>query len=341
MAAQEYRISSELQRCCWYVVLSTPALAAVLVWVGRFVQGRGAGGMDPRLVLWAALACAAASAFNWRLRLDECGIARRRLFRWDLWTWDDLASGRIPKMHAYVLADPARPWWRRRLNLGCMAADDIQTVLAAINARYRLPPPPDLPDRLAITWGFRQRAVLDHNGLELLVRGAPKAYSWDEVRRVYITRMDPLRRDFKALQIELADQEIDWRLDGSAPRWRGATAEEINEFLQRHIVPERIDIYIAGQPLRNRERIQRKLRETEKIERSSKIMMAIFLPFLIGCLAWMAVDGRLIGAAAMGGMVLVSLGPIWISSYRSLQKQDAELKEALKAIEDGEHQQHS
>ncbi len=171
MAAQEYRISSELQRCCWYVVLSTPALAAVLVWVGRFVQGRGAGGMDPRLVLWAALACAAASAFNWRLRLDECGIARRRLFRWDLWTWDDLASGRIPKMHVYVLADPARPWWRRRLNLGCMAADDIQTVLAAINARYRLPPPPDLPDRLAITWGFRQRAVLDHNGLELLVCG--------------------------------------------------------------------------------------------------------------------------------------------------------------------------
>jgi hypothetical protein len=210
----EYRISPELRRC-WYVIFGVAVLAGVHYWVGRFVQGRGLGDIAIGWAMFAAVDCAVVAALDWRLRLDESGMARRRWFVCgDHWSWDDLASGRIGKLHPYTLADPIRPWWRRRLNLGCLAADDIQAVFAVINAHYRLPPPPDLPERMTIKFGnfFRRSAVFDGKGIDLLSQGTHKAYRWDEVCGVYITRMDPLRRDFKILLIGLPDQEIDLRL---------------------------------------------------------------------------------------------------------------------------------
>ncbi len=65
----------------------------------------------------------------------------------------------------------------------------------------------------------------------------PRVDLWGEVRRVYVTRPDPVRRDFTHLPVLLPGMEIEWKLvthqGGTTPTWRGATAEEIHEMLFR------------------------------------------------------------------------------------------------------------
>src|SRR5688572_13289601 len=115
--SKEYSLAPELRRCCWYVIAAWPALAVVFFLVARFCAGRGPGDMAFGLALFSLLAVAPAALLRWRVRIDDQGVSRRLFWRWDVWTWADLASGRIRKLHPYKLLDPARPWWRRTLNL--------------------------------------------------------------------------------------------------------------------------------------------------------------------------------------------------------------------------------
>jgi hypothetical protein len=69
--------------------------------------------------------------WRWRLRVDDQGVASRRLVGWAVWTWHDFASGRIRKAESYRLVDPDR---NRELNLGVLRENDHREVLATINA---------------------------------------------------------------------------------------------------------------------------------------------------------------------------------------------------------------
>jgi hypothetical protein len=97
-------------------------------------------------------------------------------YRWDLWPWDDLASGRIEKRHPHTLFDPVRPWWRRRLALEFMAPAEIRRAMELVNARYRLPEPPEIPEALDIRYGFRRRALLDAKGICIHALGEVRPY---------------------------------------------------------------------------------------------------------------------------------------------------------------------
>jgi hypothetical protein len=270
--AQEYRIAPELRRCCWYAISGAVVVGGLFYWVARFLQARGAADIILGCVVFGLLAAAMIVPLNSRLRLDEHGLARRLLFRWDFWTWQDLASGRIRKLHPYTLLDPERPWWRRRLRLEYLGSGVLQEVLAAVNRHYRLPPAPDLPHTLTIKYGFRRSLVLDYAGIHLRVRGCGKEYAWHDIRQLHFTRMDPLRRDFQSLRIVLPDEEIVLKLvthqGGTSPAWRGVTSEEINEFLLRYVAPARIETSIAGEALKKREHIEQKLKEVEKRKRA-------------------------------------------------------------------------
>jgi hypothetical protein len=72
------------------------------------------------------LVAGALAILRWKVRIDDRGISRRWLYRWDHWPWDHIASGRIEKRHPHTLYDPSRPWWRRRLSLEILAAADIR-----------------------------------------------------------------------------------------------------------------------------------------------------------------------------------------------------------------------
>ena len=295
MLTHNYRIAAHLRRCCWYGIFGGVAIGCLFYCVARYAQQRNLAEIVIVCVAFALLAAGMIVPLSWRLRVDQHGLARRFVFRWDFWTWEDFSGGQIRKLHAHTLLDPDRPRWRRRLRLECLDAEARNEVITAINAHYRLPRAPEIPDTLTIKFfflGCRRSVVLDDAGIHLTVRGTSKEYAWQEVHEVHFTRMDPLRRDFKALQVILPDEEIELRLlSHEPPRWQGATAriregrtaesdstqlapklrhatpEEINEFFFRHVLPPRIHTSIDGEPLKKRAHIERKLRDLDKRRR--------------------------------------------------------------------------
>ncbi|MEM7391840.1 MAG: hypothetical protein AAF492_05780 [Verrucomicrobiota bacterium] len=311
-------------------------LAVAFSWVARNIQNRGVGDIALGCSFFVVFAALMGLSLRWKLRVDENGLSRR-LIRWDLWTWSALESGRIRKLYPYTLFDPERPWWRRRLGLGSMDAGELQDVIAAVNTRYKLPSSPDTPDTLTIQYGYRRTVELHRKGVQLTIRDRRREFLWPDVREVHLLRMDPLRRDFESLVILLPDQEVELRLlthqGGTSPSWRGATAEVVNQFLFKFVPAGRIHISLAGQPLTKPEQIERKLREARKRVREIRIMIAIFLPMLVGLLVLMALDSGVLKAIVMGAMLLVLAGPVIFFSSRTERKNIVKLKESLSKLE--------
>jgi cbb3-type cytochrome oxidase subunit 3 len=287
---KEYQIAPEFRRCCWYIIFGGFMFVIVVNWIARFLPDRNPEGITFSWKLFGMLAAAMAYPLRWRLRVDQTGVSRRILFWWDSWPWADLSSGRIRKLYPYTLRDPERPWWLRTLRLKYMASKDIQEVISAINMYYKLPAPPDVPPTLTIKYGCRT-VTFDHNGINLMIRNTLHEYMWQDIRDIHIIRMDPLRRDFKCLLITLPDQEIELKLvagQGAKQAWRGATAEEINEFLLQIVPTDRIHISIEGQPSMKREYIERELRKAEKMKHDHVIICVISTFLFVALLAWTA-----------------------------------------------------
>jgi hypothetical protein len=328
-----YRIAPELRRCCWYIIAGAIGLVIVFHWIARFVQNRAPVDVAVGCVLFVLLAAAMALPLRWKLRVDQQGVARRLVFRWDSWAWADFATGRVYKLHPYTLCDPERPWWRRKLRLDYMASGEVQDVISAINGHYQLPAPPDVPATLTIKYGFRRSVTFDHDGIHLMICGRPHEYSWRELRDIHVTRMDPVRRDFKSLLITLPDQDIELTLvthqGGTSPTWRGATSEEINEFLFQTVAAERIHVSIAGESLTKREHIEKKLQHAEGTKRDLVMMVAIFAPLMIATLVWMAMADGILVALLMVAVCVAALGPTFIFVFRSHTKQIQDLKSML------------
>jgi hypothetical protein len=339
---REYRIMPELRRCCWYglggegVVLGTVFLVDWFLANCGLPRDRPPGGLAVLVVFFALLGVATVLPLRWRLRLGPDGIARRWLGRWDSWTWADFASGRIEKRHRHRFRDPERPWWRRRLTLDYMASDDIRDVVDAVNAHYRLPPPPDVPERLTLKQGLRRKMVLDHQGIQIIVGDEPRVYLWSEVRHACMTRLDPMRRDFAKLLILLPDREIEWKLvthqGGTTPTWRGATAEEINEMLFRHLAPEQIEVLGESELPEDRGHIVGKLKEAKRDRRDFHILTSVFIVVLAGCLLWMAVFESILKAAVMTALVGMFLGPVLVFFWRVDRRRVEKLERILEGL---------
>lgn len=278
------------------------------------------------------LAAAIAFPLLWRLRVDQTGVSRRTLFLWDSWTWVDFSSGRICKLHPYTLRDPERPWWRRKLRLKYMASKDIQEVISTINMYYKLPAPPDVPPILSIKYG-RNSATFDQIGIHLMINETPHEYKWRDIRYIHIIRMDPLRRDFKYLSITLPDQEIELKLisgfGGAKQAWRGANAEEINEFLLKNLTTDRIYISIEGQPLVKREYIERKLREAEKMKHGHVVIGAIFTPLIVATFVRKAFVDGIFQAVVMGAVGFFFIVPMYVFILRFHNEKIRDLKNML------------
>ena len=145
---------------------------------------------------------------SWKLTNDGQGIARRRLWLWDSWSWDAFASGRVAKQGRHTFHDPARPWWCRKLRLDHIASNELKELVREINSHYRLPPPPSLPEAITIKYGYWRSTTFDARGVHHAIRGQPREYFWSEVSRIRITRLEPVRRDFEKLQIFLPEEEL-------------------------------------------------------------------------------------------------------------------------------------
>lgn len=306
-----YRMLPELRRSAVYVMVSVPLLAIVFMCVEHAAPQKGPIDHAITYAIFTLITLAMAFPLRWALRLDDRSIARRRLFRWDVWDWEDFATGRIQKRYPFTLYDPDRPWGRRSLRFGYIPKAEFEYVLGRVNAHYRLPPPPEVRDSMQIKWGFRRSARFDSNGIHLLVRGRRYEYLWSEIKRVRITRPEPKRRDFACLRVVLPGQEISLKLishqGGVSPSWRGATAEQINEVLLRNAPAEVVDVDMAGKRPARRVDAEDMLEKALRDLRQLRIVLSVCSILLLATLVWMAIDDGLLKAIFLGSMYLVLL----------------------------------
>lgn len=331
---REYRIAPELRRCCWYVLASVPLMPAIAVGeilaFGRILHDPQDVVVGCLLILFLVLPLIA--VLRWRLTLGPEGLARRRLEHWDRWSWSDLASGRIGKVHPMTLVDPERPWWRRQLSLGYLSEADRHEVLTELNQHYRLPPPPEVPESLTIRYGWRRRATLDSTGIHLLASRTHRHYVWSDVQKVYLIRIDPMRRDFARLGIALPDQEIELRFT-TAEDWT-TRSEQINECLVRHVPQDRIVTDLASELPKRRIFLEKDLARAKRDLLVWRITIA-FLFFAYSGMGMMFWANREIEPpiSLVVCLVLAFLG-LWCWADRSRRKDLAKLQATVEATVD-------
>jgi hypothetical protein len=326
-----FRISPEMRKCAYYVLASAVPLALVCFCISRFVRNENIVPATLRSMLPFTLCMTMVVPIRWSLRIDDQGIARRFLFCWDLWPWDIISSGRIEKRHPYTLLDPKRPWWRRKLSFGYMSAKDISRTMELINTYYRLPAAPPLPDELVIKYGNFIRKLARFNAQGILIQGT-KAYLWSEVCRLHITRMDRLRRDFQCLEIVLPDLHVELTLIstqyGTNHNWRGASAEIINEFLERYAPADRIDKDVVGELPAKRIDVEKQLAkaiEKRRIPRLMLLVMVLCVPIFI----WMAIAQSVWKALFVGVWYTAIMLPLYFFCKREIQSHCQKLERQL------------
>ncbi len=111
----KFRVAPEVRRSAYYLLASAAPLVAVGFGVSSFAGSvtREAVGFS---VLVLAACVAMIVALRWNLRIDDQGVARRLLFRWDLWPWS-VSRQIIVALHGLP---PAKAGDKLiRINYGC------------------------------------------------------------------------------------------------------------------------------------------------------------------------------------------------------------------------------
>src|SRR5436309_348410 len=188
-SAKLFRIKAEYRRIAVYLLISYIVLMSAII--GLNLAGVGGGwdrviiGVPVFSVLLLALPLL---IFRQRLRIDDAGVWRRRLFGWDLWPWEAFTSGHV-KHGTYrdSFIYPGKPWWHRYLYLEFLEAREREAV-ARLLGDLLTPAPIDVPESLELSYGFGKRLFLSPNGVRLArnKRRGGDLYGWSEVRQVRI-----------------------------------------------------------------------------------------------------------------------------------------------------------
>lgn len=311
MEPKLYRAALHLRRCVIYLIVGFFILLPLMVALAVFVSPDRRVGLIGVFGLLSALFLSFAPFWLWAIRIDDGGLDRRRLIRWDRWTWGDFASGRIEKRHPMDFVDPQRPWWRRKLSIGLLSAADAKEVMARINEHYRLPPPPVYPSVLRLEFALRKSIEFDDGCIRVKKGAESSEFTWSDVSRVRINRMDSLRRDFASLELSLGGQEIELRRgpDGRA-FWSGASGEEVNEFLLARVPANRIVVDIFGECPTQLVDIVKMLERAKKSQRLVKPIVWFLALMIIGFIVGGAIENGLRGALPIALSYGVFLAPI-------------------------------
>lgn len=336
--AIEYGIAPTLRRSCVWAMIGMAVLAAAVVALEVWMPGATGPGGQSLVARLAPLGCimvALALPFRWRVRVDEHGVARRRVLGWTQWTWAELESGSVIKRGGFRLVHPYRPWWGRSLDLAWMGGARAREVMDHINTRYRLPPAPPIPAELRLQLSGGKRVIADHLGLRITTRKREQRFAWSEVPAIWIRRHDPKRRDFAHVRIALpaSAKPLEFPLAPNGSDLRGPPREVISEFLLRHAAHGCVRERLTGASLESEDRatLEHWLSQAKKAHREWRIMNGAIATVLVSCLAWMAVDTSLASAASLLALMVLGVGPIAWFRDREQREQAARLTAALNA----------
>jgi len=250
---QKFRLAPVWRRCAIYGIIGVLLVIAAEWWLSLVVLNRNPGfGF-----IWAPFAVFGIILLGWRLRVDEEGIGRRRIFRWELWPWRAFEQGLIHKgkgHFTYRWSD--KPWWERELTFLYLKEADRDYIWKLSQQHWKAPPLPQLPENLSIGFfglHFRRIARFGQEGLWFGPKDQPKFYEWSEVRKLLIVRLERDRQDFRKLELTLPDQTLTLQLRkgnyGYYPNWSGAPASVIVRMLQHFVTLDATETYaLIGSP---------------------------------------------------------------------------------------------
>ncbi|HKB05783.1 MAG TPA: hypothetical protein VKD90_26540 [Gemmataceae bacterium] len=262
----ELRLAPEWRRCAVYVVVGFVLVAAVVVGLNQAEVNKTpwvnlAAGLA---VLGVAVLVLVALVFRYRIRIDQHGVWRRRLFRWDLWPWEAFEAGKIRHgKYGDQIAFPDKPRYWRTMSASLLGERD-RAAYETVVRRYRVPlPPPELPEVVAIKLGLWTRLELSADGVRRFTRldETGELIPWRDVVRAEAIRATHDRPDFATLELHLPGEPKPVRLDHhqGTPTWKGADAEVIARYLERHLVDGRFQVTALRGPPANEAEADRRL----------------------------------------------------------------------------------
>jgi hypothetical protein len=283
----------------WFVELTAWGVAAVVLGMPP------AGPFGLAFILLSPFLPALALS-RYAVRMDEEGIWRRRILHWDLWPWTAFAEGKIEdELVADCFVFPEKPWYWRRLNLGVFP-ERKRTLIRDQIRRFRQWREVKLSDEVTIHFGWRRHARFTPAGVYLWRERKERSFvPWSDIGPIKLRRLDHDRRDFRWLLFRPAgnrrpivllccenhgsySQRPAYVLFAEGGRWRGASAEVLAAFLEKHVPPEQLHIDALRGPPATPAECERRLEEIEKKHKWEK-RLAPWMKFLL--LLWLTVIG--------------------------------------------------
>jgi len=291
----ELRLAPEYRRCALYTTFGYVVIAATVVGlqVAEVQKNPWLNTIIVLAIFGVATLLVLASAFRYRLLIDEHGVWRRRLVRWDLWPWEAFELG---KVRFGTLSDqltfPEKGWYWRTISSSVLAKAD-RAAYETIVARYLFrPPPPDPPDALTLKYGL-WRLQLSEVGLRLVKRPNHDAplVPWAEVIRVEELWGSHQRPDFALLEVHLPKPTGLVRLNRQRFTSTRDEVDMIVPFLRRHLDDGRYqvtslrgppaDVADADRRLARLAEAERQLRTGHRINWYVHGCLALFLSVLL------------------------------------------------------------
>lgn len=328
--ARIYRISPEYRRSCLYAVAGFWIFCFAYFFLNRsypeYVK------CDFSLaVVTVLLSIAAVIPQRWQLRIDPEGISRRRVFRRDHWPWADFSSGRIQKAPFFRLVAPHHAFGFRKLRLDLLSEEDSLELMDTINRYYQLPAAPDVPEVLELKLGFKDKYILNPQGIELIVGNITTSFEWADMISMRITRWEPRQRDFFRLEMEFPERMVYLVHIQGRPNFQGASSADVNEFLLRIIEPARIRFDTIANPRPNISDLKKKIDAEDKGNRQAKIFMSLLGLVFFGVIVRTFLDNVYL-ALFYTGMIILHI-PVSVMVYRQKVKKDNQRKALLAKLQ--------
>ncbi len=273
-------------------------LFGFLVCIGTFVAVDQLAIGPPRGIVSLSVMCfilgilaVAPTLLVWRsaIRIDADGLWRRRLVRWDLWSRDAFLDGKILDKsgadNSFIYQD--KSWYWRSLCLDFLPEEQqkyLREVIRGVRTRSEI----QIPEEITISFGLRRRARFSPFGIQLWSgkEESVPIIPWAEISPFKLTCTDHDRRDFRSLEFRAPanGKPILLTFEKGNPTWRGAEAELLTAFLQKHTPSRQVEVNALRGPPSDMDEYQRRLADLQRDLRRNKILIRLTWAFPLVCL---------------------------------------------------------
>src|SRR5258706_1320509 len=208
---REFRIDSQLRRSCLYLVFGGWLVIGTMFFVravmgnppdARIWPGLILFGLGP-ILLWSYVA-------TYRVRLDEWGLSRRRLWWWTLWPWESFAAGEVSFfVRKAILARSKSPIWNRWMVLGFFKRPENEFLREAL--RRVIPPekwhegerlelPTEQVKEAIVGLVLTRKLRVDHDGCAVLWKNG-ELIPWKHITLFRVAKSQ--HKDMNVFRIEI------------------------------------------------------------------------------------------------------------------------------------------